>query len=122
MKKIYLAIPYSGIEDVSYKTANEVAAILISKGYCVFSPISHSHSIANTGKDFISNDYETWMKQDKQFIQWCDEVFVIDMIDANGLGLIYKSKGVKQEIEWAVEFSKEIKMIKYNTQTKQLDL
>jgi len=27
-----------------------------------------------------------------------------------------------QEIEWASEFNKELRMIKYNTETKQLEL
>lgn len=122
MKKIYLAIPYSGMEEVSYKAANEVAAMLISEGYCVFSPISHSHPIWEAGNGIVENDHETWMEQDKNFVQWCDAVYVIELVNLNGAGLIYKSKGVMQEIEWASEFTKELKMIKYNTETKQLEL
>lgn len=122
MKKIYLAIPYSGIEELSYQAANEVAAMLISEGFCVFSPISHSHPIWEAGNGLVKNDHETWMKQDKEFVLWCDAVYVIDLVNLNGVGLIYKSKGVMQEIEWASEFNKELKMIKYNTETKQLEL
>lgn len=122
MKKIYLAIPYSGMEDVSYKAANEVAAMLISEGFCVFSPISHSHPIWEAGNGIVENDHKTWMEQDKNFVQWCDAVYVIELVNLNGAGLIYKSKGVMQEIEWASEFNKELKMIKYNTETKQLEL
>ena len=122
MKKIYLAIPYSGMEDVSYKAANEVAAMLISEGYCVFSPISHSHPIWEASNGIVENDHETWMEQDKNFVLWCDAVYVIELVNLNGAGLIYKSKGVMQEIEWASKFNKELKMIKYNTETKQLEL
>lgn len=125
MKKIYLAIPYSGIESLSYATANKVAAMLIAKGYCVFSPISHSHMIKVAGMDSSSelrDDYETWLAQDRQFVEWCDEVWVIDIINRDGLGLIFKSKGVQQEIEWAAELGKPYKLIKYHTETKELTL
>ena len=122
MKKIYLAIPYSGMEEVSYKAANEVAAMLISEGYCVFSPISHSHPIWKAGIGVVEHSWEVWMEQDKEFVKWCDAVYVIELVNLNGVGLIYKSKGVMQEIEWASEFNKELRMIKYNTETKQLEL
>lgn len=122
MKKIYLAIPYSGMEDVSYKAANEVAALLIGEGFCVFSPISHSQPIWKAGIGVVEHSWEVWMEQDKEFVKWCDAVYVIELVNLNGVGLIYKSKGVMQEIEWASEFNKELKMIKYNTETKQLEL
>lgn len=122
MKKIYLAIPYSGIEDVSYKAANHVAAMLISQGFCVFSPISHSHPIWKAGIGVVEHSWEVWMEQDKEFVQWCDAVYVIELVNLNGASLIYNSKGVMQEIEWASEFTKELKLIKYNTETKQLEL
>ena len=44
-KKIYLAIPYSGHIEKSFRLANEIAAELIQKGFIVFSPISMSHPI-----------------------------------------------------------------------------
>jgi len=122
MKKIYLAIPYSGIEEVSYNAANEVAALLIAEGFCVFSPISHSDPIWKAGIGVVEHSWEVWMEQDKEFVQWCDAVYVIELVNLNGIGLIYKSKGVMQEIDWAKEFNKELKMIKYNTETKQLEL
>ena len=122
MKKIYLAIPYSGIMDVSFDAANEIAAKLIADGLCVFSPISHSHPIWEAGAGLVPNTHEVWMEQDKNFVQWCDAVYVIELVNLNGAGLIYKSKGVMQEIEWASKFNKELKMIKYNTETKQLEL
>jgi nucleoside 2-deoxyribosyltransferase len=122
MKKIYLAIPYTGIEEISYKAANEVAASLIKEGCCVFSPISHSHPIWEAGNGIIQNDHKTWMEQDKNFILWCDEVWIIELINLNGLGLVWKSKGVMQEIDWALEFNKKLKMIRYNTDTKTLEL
>ena len=44
--KIYLAIPYSGMAEESFRIANEVSAKLMNEGHIVFSPISHSHPIA----------------------------------------------------------------------------
>ena len=120
MKKIYLAIPYSGIMDVSFNAANEIAAKLIADGLCVFSPISHSHPIWEAGAGLVPNTHEVWMEQDKNFVQWCDEVWVVDLHNHNGLSLLFKSKGVQQEIEWAVEFNKPFRMIEYNTETKIL--
>jgi nucleoside 2-deoxyribosyltransferase len=122
MKKVYLAIPYTNLEEISYKAANEVAAMLIAQKICVFSPISHSHPIWEAGDGIVENDHDTWMKQDRNFVEWCDAVYVIELVNLNGAGLIYKSKGVMQEIEWAKNFNKELKMIKYNTETKQLKL
>ena len=54
-KKIYLAIPFSGIEEKSFKAATEIAGLLISKGYIVFSPITHSHPINKCNIVFLSS-------------------------------------------------------------------
>jgi hypothetical protein len=122
MKKVYLAIPYTNLQEISYKAANEVAAMLIAQKICVFSPISHSHPVWKAGIGIVEHSWEVWMEQDKEFVQWCDEVWVIELINHDGLGLIFKSKGVQQEIMWAEEFNKPYKLIKYNTKTKQLEL
>lgn len=122
MKKIYLAIPYTSLQEISYKAANEVAAMLISQKICVFSPISHSHPIWEAGNGIVENDHETWMAQDRNFVEWCDEVWVIELINHDGLGLIFNSRGVQQEMEWAEEMNKPCKLIRYNTETKQLEL
>ena len=44
--KIYLAIPYSGIEEESFAVANKITAHLMYQGHIVFSPISMNHMIA----------------------------------------------------------------------------
>ena len=123
MKKIYLAIPFIGMgEDLSFKCANEVAALLIIKGMFIFSPISHSYPIWKTG--LVGHTHEIWLPFDKPFVDWCDELFIINVIDNNikdGLELIKNSKGVQQEIIWAKEQNKPIKIINYNTTTKILN-
>lgn len=126
MKKIYLAIPYTEIKDKSFRIANRVAGLLIEMGYVVFSPISHSHSIWSECKDLLENDFETWMAQDEPFLQWADELYVIDIksnsLDSDGLGLIYRSKGVKREIEIAKELKKPIILIQYDEDSDRLTI
>ena len=68
MKKIYLAIPYTNMEEKSFILANEVAAELINEGYIVYSPISMSHPISKTSK--LSGNWEIWKKLDFEFINW----------------------------------------------------
>ena len=40
--KIYLAIPYTGNENESFRVANLVAGMLMNQGHIVLSPISHT--------------------------------------------------------------------------------
>lgn len=117
MKKVYLAIPYSGIEEESFKIANEVASILMKDGKTiVYSPISHNHPIAKahglpTGWDF-------WKQFDTEFIQWCDEVIVILLHNQEQLELGYplhnNSKGVQAEMLIAKGLNKPFSYYKYN--------
>lgn len=100
MKKIYLAIAYTGHEQESFEEVNKIAGKLMSDGYLVFSPISHTHSIASqcnlpSGADF-------WLDFDFTFIEWCDELWVCDFKDWT------KSKGVNAEITMAKKLNKKI--------------
>jgi len=118
-KKIYLAIPFSGIEDLSFKCANEVSSLLIAKGeYYVFSPISHSYPIWKT--EMVPHTYDVWLGQDEEFVRWCDEVYVVNIIGHDGLGRIERSTGVQKELTWAKEQWKKIVTINYNPETKEL--
>lgn len=110
--KIYLAIPYSFNPAFAFKIANKVAAKLMSEGHTVFSPISHSHNIADYLPDRLRTDSKWWMKQDLPMIDWCDELHVV-CIGEYGAELIAESKGVTEEIEYARELKKPIKVIDY---------
>lgn len=121
LKKIYLAIPYTGNEEESFQMANEVAAQLIALKQYVFSPISHSHHIAATG--LVHDTYDTWLDLDEQFLNWCDEVVVVVPNNRGlikGIGLVLKSKGVIQEILWAKQQNKDVSFVAYNTETKTI--
>ena len=117
-RKIYLAIPYTGYEELSFEIANKVAGELIKEGYFVFSPISMSHPIAKMGG--LDGSWETWMELDMEFIRWCDEVIVINFGDyeISENNAISKSKGVQHELRYATELGKEIKYYKYNFNQK----
>lgn len=112
IRKIYLATAYTRHEEKAFTIANGVAAKLISEGNYVFSPISMSHPIAQTG--ILEGSWDTWKELDMEFIRWCDEVVVInfgsDVIDENHE--ITKSVGVQDELKYAKEIGKPISYYK----------
>lgn len=107
MKKIYLAAPYSHanakVIESRVKIINSAAAKLISNGYMVFSPISHSHYIAI--ENDLPGEFEFWQKVNHSFIEWADIVAVLKIP-----GWEY-SRGIKDEIEYATSLRKQIEYI-----------
>lgn len=103
MEKIYLAIPYSGMAEHSFKTANKVAAELMNLGFIVFSPISHSHPIASQCS--VPGDWSYWEKFDTEFLKWCDKVIVVKLKGWE------KSKGVAAEISIANDLNKPVEYL-----------
>ena len=101
--KIYLAIPYTGIEEESFNVANKVAAKLMSEGHIVFSPISHTHPIALAGN--LPKGWDYWKTFDECFIEWCDELHIVQM-KIDGDAKIARSTGVNAEIEIAKRLGK----------------
>ena len=108
---VYLASPYSvgkkgayGNGDLGkatgnmktrrYKAACKKAAELMDKGFIVFSPIAHSHSIEKEGMEGI-RDGDFWLSQDLEIVRRCDKVFVYKM---EGWEL---SRGIAREIAFA---------------------
>lgn len=116
---IYLAIPYSGIEEESFRIANHVAHLLMEQGNIVYSPITHNHPIAKahglpTGWDF-------WEKFDTEFIKWCDKLVIVSIETESaekGLKLIINSKGVQAEKKIANDLKKQIEYFSYTNKTK----
>ena len=115
--KIYIATPYTHDDiDVMQKRFEGVsrkAGELMLKGHIVFSPISHSHPIAlellNSGNDVVC-DLAFWQKQDMPFIEWCDELYIMDVEGWN------KSAGVQAEIKEARRLDKPITFVRgYDT-------
>lgn len=96
--KIYLCCPYSHpdpeMRERRFQLVNKKAAELMQQGHIVFSPISHSHPIA----EFISTkscSHEFWLAQDRAFLDWCDEMWIYKIAGWD------KSKGIAMEREYA---------------------
>ena len=107
MKKVYLAIPYSGMEESSYAQATAATAHIINQFTInVFSPITHSHPLVKYG---AKGTWDYWQKIDYQFIDWADEVWVL--IPKEGQDKIEKSVGVQAEIQYAIQTGKPVKYI-----------
>lgn len=99
MKKIYLATPYSGMEEEAYRNITSIAASLTLEGNLnPFSPITHSHPIHKINSN-IPSDWKFWENIDKQFIDWADEVWIF----ATTLISLFNSKGVAAEYKYAKE-------------------
>ncbi len=101
---IYLASPYSHdntlVRETRFRMACRVAAQLMRHGEQVFSPIAHTHPIAEFG---LPKGWEYREEFDRWYIERCDEVIVL-MIDG------WKtSRGVCAEIILAKEFNKPIR-------------
>jgi nucleoside 2-deoxyribosyltransferase len=103
-KKIYLACPYSDPDEFvrfeRYYAATKKAAELIRQGHIVYSPITHSHPINQTCN--LPNDFEFWRESCLSFIDWCDEVYVLDIDGWK------ESKGVQEEISYALSKGKTV--------------
>lgn len=110
--KIYLAIPYTWNPQKSFEIANKVAAKLMAEGHVVFSPISHSHPVADYLPDALRTDSKWWMKQDLPFVLWADQVHVV-VIGEFGQQLVDDSKGVQEELTYADAVCKPIKVIEW---------
>ena len=107
--KIYLASPYTHelvkVQEFRFKMCNIIAGKLIRAGNIIFSPISHSHPIANACNLNSEAYRELWYKQDSSFLEWCDELYVL------AIGGWEKSSGVLWEISEVAKMGKPINLI-----------
>ena len=78
-RRVYVACPYSdgqrSVRDARARAANEVAGLLIRAGAVVFSPISHTHEMAE--QQNLPTDYAFWERQCLAFVEWCDAMVVL---------------------------------------------
>ena len=107
-RKIYLAIPYSHMEESSYKQATDVTAKLIeaNNDLNIFSPITHSHPLTKVEGVTIPGNWEYWKEIDYQFIDWADEVWIV--IPEEGKNKVEQSTGVEGEIKYTRRSGKPI--------------
>ena len=97
MHKIYLACPYSDPDPAVCERrtieADKMAAKLMAQGNIVYSPLSGSHRIAHHMDNHLDHDF--WLNQDLAFIDWADEIVVLDLPGAR------QSRGIARELEHA---------------------
>ncbi len=94
---IYLAIPYSGMEELSFDVSRRITLMLMQCGKNVYSPIIHGHSLVSTPGYSLHFDHDFWMKHDLDMLRRCDELYVVALDGWN------KSVGVLAEIKEARE-------------------
>jgi hypothetical protein len=109
MKNIYLAIPYSGMEESSYRQATVACANIMKKqrDINVFSPITHSHPLTAFG---LKGDWDFWRERDFEYINLAEEVWVL--IPDEGFNSVLDSVGVQEEISYAKNQGKNVKFVK----------
>lgn len=110
LTKIYLAVPYTGMQDSSYEQVNIASVHILNMGYNVFSPITHSHPLTLLNRYEVPHTWDYWQHIDYQFIDWADELWVL--IPREGMAPVNKSTGVQAEIEYAKNQGKPVKYIK----------
>lgn len=109
----YLAIPYTCNPAKSFEIANKVAAKLMQEGKVIFSPISHSHVIADHMDEEFRLSQSFWMAQDIPMLSICEEMIMI-VVGKDGRDLIYNSKGCMSEIKQAQELGMYIDYYEYS--------
>lgn len=91
---VYLATPYShpdrSVRVKRFDQVNAVAAKLMRDGLHIYSPISHTHPIAEAGDLPLSFDF--WEKYDTAILSTCCKLLVL-MLEG-----WQQSKGVTAEI------------------------
>lgn len=75
----YLAIPYSHrleeIREGRFLSVNAWAAKLMLEGEHIFSPISHTHPIAQAGE--LPKGWDFWRKYDEVMLRCCTKLKVL---------------------------------------------
>jgi hypothetical protein len=103
---IYLASPYSHedpeVMKARFEQVAKKASEMMRRGDQLFSPIAHTHPIAQYG---LPTGWEFWEQFDRWFIENCDKVVVFMMPGWK------ESKGVQAEIKMAEEMGKPVEYI-----------
>ena len=92
----YLACPYAHPNPFVMKKrhyiANKVTSQLISKGICVYSPLTHDIPLNELG---IEGNWEFWKKHNHMMVSRCDKLILLKVSGWE------QSKGVAGELECA---------------------
>ena len=93
---IYVATPYTKYphgRDRAALDAAKATAELLRRGYCVYSPVVHSHALcdADTGLDPVDGDF--WIQTSRPIMDLCSAIVVVMLPGWQN------SEGVNREIE-----------------------
>lgn len=106
---VYIACPYShsdpAVRAANFQRANKLAAWAMQKGYCVFSPISHSVPVAEYLPPELLLDYDFWQAQDQPLLRLCDAIWVCPPEAA------LTSRGVAAEVKEATRLNIPIRYV-----------
>jgi hypothetical protein len=106
-KLIYLASPYSDpsadCRRRRFEAACQASARLIRGGDMVFSPIAHTHPIAEAAE--LPLGWEFWAEYDRRMLAACDELVILQL---PGWA---ESRGVRAEWAIARELGKPVRFM-----------
>lgn len=109
MTLVYLATPYNDpdplVRQDRFETACFVAAHFMRNGVHLFSPIAHTHPIAQAGD--LPKGWDYWGQFDRRMLEACDELWIVQMEGWE------RSIGVCGERKIAKMLNKPIKYVKY---------
>ena len=99
MKKIYLASPYTSpdpiVRNSRVELASIIAARLMEQGYVVFSPITHSHRVADHLHHRNARSHEFWMAQCLPMLEASDCMMILPIDGWR------ESRGIAEELAFA---------------------
>lgn len=76
----YVCSPYShpdaAIRQLRFEQACQAVAFMLAAGHLVFSPVCHSHPVAQCG---LPTGWDFWQRLDEAFLRLCDEVVVLQL-------------------------------------------
>lgn len=108
-KLTYLASPYthesSRVRQNRYEAVCRVAGRLMRDGHLIFSPIAHSHAIAEMCE--LPTDWHFWQEHDHAMLSACEKLIVLQL---PGWDL---SVGVRAEIKIAEELGIPVEYMKF---------
>lgn len=114
-KLVYLACPYTHenrwVMVARFEAANIVSAKLMADGEYIFSPISHTHPIAEASKYnkiSLPRGWGYWQEYDRSILRKCGKVKVLCLPEWQ------YSKGVQDEIQIGNDFGIPIEYLDYD--------
>ena len=101
---VYLACPYSHesaeVRRQRFERANLAAAKLMSEGHYVFSPISHSHPILESGN--LPTEWSYWQNFCRLHLRNCYAIMILRLLGWES------SIGIKEELTLSFESNRSV--------------